>query len=247
MIRARHLAAGLILATAEAAAAQDLPAALPPPVSGPVPHVVVVPPEGVQPSWRPGGPIDPIAVERKHRPGFIERKISSWHWHRHQGKVLGYPEEFVPRPLGAALYDQGRTMTANGAQARLVLYHYDFIDGTNQLNDRGRVQLSKIAQQLAVSPYPMLIESTPEAPSLAESRRFAVLAALAGSPNPVMSDRVLVGLPLPVGISGTHAQVINSNALNRVQQYGPPIPINSNGVNSPSGVTNPLSGSLPNQ
>ncbi len=38
-------------------------------------------------------------------------------------------------------------------------------------------------------------------------------------------------------MSGIDAQIIGNNAIGRTQQYGPPIPINSNGVNSPSGVT----------
>jgi hypothetical protein len=48
-------------------------------------------------------------------------------------------------------------------------------------------------------------------------------------------------------MSGTDAYVIGGNALGRVQQYGPPIPINSNGVNSPSGVTSSSGSSNINQ
>ena len=56
-------------------------------------------------------------------------------------------------------------------------------------------------------------------------------------PCPATSDRVLVGSPIAHGLSGPDAQIIAGNALNRTLGYGPPIPINSNGVNSPSGVT----------
>jgi hypothetical protein len=38
-------------------------------------------------------------------------------------------------------------------------------------------------------------------------------------------------------MSGIDAHIIGSNSLTRTQQYGPPIPLQSNGVNSPSGVT----------
>ncbi len=135
-------------------------------------------------------------------------------------------------------------MVANAAEAGLVLYHYDFVEGSSELNPRGGDQLAKVAAQLAVSPFPLIVERTPDDPALAESRRYAVLARLARGPCPVPSDRVLVGVPKAHGLSGTDAQVIAGNALGRTQQYGPPIPINSNGVNSPSGVTSG-SGSAP--
>ena len=141
----------------------------------------------------------------------------------------------------------GRAMVSRGAAARLMLFQYDFIDGTDRLNDRGRDQLVKVAAQLAASPYPLIIERTPGDPALAGARRLAVLTELAGGPCPVPPDRVLVGIPMSNGLSGADAQIIGANSLHRTQLYGPPIPINSNGVNSPTGVTNPVSGSLPNQ
>ncbi|MHC5544497.1 hypothetical protein ACYOEI_40220, partial [Singulisphaera rosea] len=63
----------------------------------------------------------------------------------------------------------------------------------------------------------------------------------------ITPDRILVGLPLPYGMSGNDAQIVGANTLTRTQQYGPPIPLNFNGVNSPSGVTNSVSGILPGQ
>jgi hypothetical protein len=256
MIHRRRWVAGLILGMGRAAtaAAQDLPPALPmpgpapaavpapvapafeaPPLLRPRPPVVLVPPEGYGPTWTPG-PIDPVAVQRRP-PGNVEKKVASCRWRRLQGKLWGYPEEFEPRPLGAALYDNARTMTANAASARLVLHHFDFLPGSPELNPRGLDQLSQFVAQLAVSPFPLIVERTPENPALAEARRVAVLTRLAGGPIPVGPDRVFVGVPAARGLSGPDAQVIAGNALGRVQQYGPPIPINSNGVNSPSGVT----------
>ncbi len=212
-----------------------LPAEVAPPLVVPTPPTVRVPPGGIGPSWSPEL-LDPVATW-KQPPKHVERKARSWKWRRLQGKALGYPEEFRPRPLGASLYDHGRAMVGNGAAARQVLYRYDFVDGSDQLNDRGRDQLAKVAAQMAVSPYPLLIERTPERPVLAESRRLAVLAALAMGPALVTSGRVLVGAPIPTGMAGIDAHLIGDNALNRTKDFGPPIPINSNGVNSPSGVT----------
>jgi hypothetical protein len=260
----RRLLAGLILGfglgPASISIAQDLPPALPPvdpaslpplpaaaaaptfPLVRPLPPVNQVPPRGALPIWRPA-PIDPVALERRDRPKHVEHKGLSWHWRRLQGRLWGYPEEFEPRPLGSAMYEAGKIMTANAAEASLVLHRYDFIDGTAELNTRGGDQLVKFSAQLAVSPFTLIVERTPEDPALAEARRFAVLARLARGPSPLPSERVLVGVPRARGMSGPDAQVIAGNALGRTQQYGPPIPINSNGVNSPSGVTSPNSSS----
>ena len=257
LIRRRRWFAGIILGLGPAASssAQDIPPVFPPsgepagpvaeapPVARPAPTVVEVPPEGMRPTWGPA-PLDPIALERK-TPKHVRFKSMSWHWRRLQGKIWGYPEEFEPRPLGAALYDNARMMAANGAAARLVLYQYDFVDGTSELSPRGLDQLAKLSAQLAASPYPLIIERTTANPTLAESRRYAVLAKLAVGPFPVPSERVLVGVPIPHGMSGTDAQIIAGNSLGRTQQYGPPIPILSNGVNSPSGVTNNNPGTGP--
>ncbi len=263
----RSLCAGLILGLVQAApaSADDPPlpsprsapsspggpgdafASFPPEplVARPVNTVIEVPPEGIQPT---GGrdPLDPVATERRG-PSFIAKKIRSWHWRRLQGKMLGYPEKFTPRPLGSALHDHGRTMVSNGAEARLTLFEYDFEPNSAQLSTRGRDQLAKMAAQLAASPFPLIIERTPRNPELAVARREAVLGELVAASFPIDGERVLVGVPLPFGMSGVNAQIVGANALNRVQQYGPPIPINANGVNSPSGVTNQMSGVLPGQ
>ncbi len=257
--RRRHQVAGFILGLVPAAtaSAQGLPPVFPPsadPATSPVaanpevgyiarpaPPVIMVPPQGAGPVWSQP-PLDPVALERLDRPGFLRKKLASWHWRRVQGKFYGYPEEFQPRPLGASVYEHGKIMAANGAAARLVLFNYDFVEGTSELSPRGLDQLVKYSAQLASSPYPLIIERTTSNPKLAEARRYAVLARLAQSPTPFTSDRVLVGVPIPNGMTGTDAQIIAGNGLQRTQGYGPPIPLLSNGVNSPSGVTGGSSG-----
>lgn len=210
--------------------------ALVPPEVRPTRTPVLVPPEGIRPTYA-HEPDDPVATARKHPPRFVRLKQRSILWRRVQGRFYGYPEEFVPRPLGAALADHNLAMVANGAAARLTLYDYDFVQGSSELSPRGIEQLIRLAPQLQASPYPLIIERTPANPALAQARREAVAIRLAGGPCPIPPDRVLVGAPIANGLSGTNAQVIAGNSLGRVQQYGPPIPINSNGINSPSGVT----------
>jgi hypothetical protein len=216
-----------------------------PPIVRPAPVVVEGPPDEVETRLE-RTPLDPVATSHKG-PHFVWKKIRSWHWRRVQGKLLGYPEEFKPRPLGSSVYAMGRTMASNGAEARLALHDYDFVPGSAELTERGRDQLAKAAAQLAASPFPLVVERTPRDPALAGERRIAVIEALAASSFPVDADRVLVGQPAPFGMSGVNAQIISANALNRTQQYGPPIPINANGVNSPSGVTNQMVGVVPGQ
>src|SRR5947209_6132057 len=79
------------------------------------------------------------------------------------------------------------------AAAPMVLYDYDFVPGTGQLSQRGRDQVAKMAGLLATMPMPLVVERTPATPGLAEARRYAVLAELAGGPYPVGSERVVVG------------------------------------------------------
>jgi hypothetical protein len=259
-IRRGHWIAGLLtgLSPFGGLAAQDLPEPLlppptiaPPTVVAPSPRVIPAPgvvgvaPGGPRPTWM-REPLDPVAVQ-KHPKHKVKHKSRSWLWRRLQGKFFGYPEEYAPRPLGAALYDQNRMMVANGAAAKLVLFEYDFEPGESRLTSRGRDQLARLTAQLAASPYPLIIERTPNDPPLADARRAAVLAELAAGPLPIPADRVLVGMPIPRGMSGNDADIINSNALQRTRLYGPPIPINSNGVNSPTGVTNPVSGVMPGE
>lgn len=207
--------------------------------------VVDVPPQGFQFDHE-HAPLDPAATARRG-PKFIAKKIRSWHWRRLQGRMLGYPEEFPPKPLGESLHSFGRVMVANGVEARMTLYDYDFEPGSSQLSARGRDQLSRVAAQLAASPFPLIVERTDANPALALERREAVLNELASVSFPIDPDRVLVGAPLAFGMSGVNAQIIGANSLNRTQQYGPPTPLNANGVNSPSGVTNQMSGVVPSQ
>jgi hypothetical protein len=241
----RKLLPGLVLGAFPigVTVAQEIPEPLPP---LPVASVTMAPgsvvishpvPAVVAPSWLPSAP-DPVVLVR-HPPKFVARKLESFHWRRLQGKLLGYPEEFQPRPLGASLYDHGRTMVANGEAARLVLHHYDFAQGGTELNTRGREQLAMHTARLSQSPYSLIIEQTPEKPDLAQQRRIAVLNTMATWSFPIAPDRVVVGRPIARGLSGIDAQIISANGMDRTARYGPPIPINSNGVNSPSGVTGP--------
>jgi hypothetical protein len=60
---------------------------------------------------------------------------------------------------------------ANGEAARMVLYRYDFEDGSPMLNARGLDELARIAALLPQNFYPLVVERTPCDPGLAEARK----------------------------------------------------------------------------
>jgi hypothetical protein len=150
--------------------------------------------------------------------------ISRWYWHKTQCKrklqecALGYPEEFNEWPLGSALYAHGRTQVANGNAARMVFYHYDFVEGSPQLNLRGRDKLLKTARLLPTSFAPIVVERTPSTPGLDTQRRSVVLAELGGSRFPVPPERVVIGPPVAHGLTGVEAVVIYDNQLGALRQ-----------------------------
>jgi hypothetical protein len=145
--------------------------------------------------------------------------VSRWWYHKTQCKrrlqecALGYPEEFNEWPLGSSLYAHGRTQVANGNAARMVFYHYDFIEGSPQLNVRGRDKLVKLAKVLPASFCPVVIERTPATPGLDEERRGFLLAELAGSQFPVPAERVVIGPTPAAGLTGNEAVIVYLNQL----------------------------------
>jgi hypothetical protein len=132
--------------------------------------------------------------------------------------ALGYPEEFNEWPLGSALYAHGRTQVANGNAARMVFYRYDFLDGSAQLNLRGRDKLAKLSRLLPTSFAPIVVERTPSTPGLDGQRKAALLAELAGSRFPVPAERVVIGPPVANGLTGVEATIIYGNQLGALQQ-----------------------------
>jgi hypothetical protein len=107
----------------------------------------------------------------------------------------------------------GETEVANGTAVRMTLYHYDFVDGSNELNLHGRDQLAKIAALLPHNFFPIVIERTPEAPTLAEGRRLAILNELAHGPFSIPPERVVIGPSLGDDLRGVEAEIMNFNLM----------------------------------
>ena len=178
-----------------------------PPPSMPTIHAVgedtcIVPPD--TPPWYPG-----------IKPSFWNHSCYAM-----QDCFLGFRSEFGAPPLGYFVYQHGKTEVANGDAARMVLYHYDFVEGGDELNPRGRYQLEKITALLAQNFNPVLIEATPCAPGLDEARRVAVARALACGPFPVPAERVVVGRPIATPLQGMEAVIIYRNLLLNTESGG---------------------------
>lgn len=229
------LAAGLCLAATwrSPAAAQEVSGPVPPP-PGAMTSAAAGP--GVVPPRPPGGPVEyaapgpaPTLIMPTPPPSYTrtgQERVGGWRWHwfesrrKHQEKYLGYPEEFNEWPLGRSVYAHAGTQVNNGAAARMFFYDYDFVDGTAELNLRGCDKLAVIGAQLPTNFFPVVIERTPKAPGLDQTRRLAILARLAGGPFPVPAERVLIGPPMATGRMGIEAIVVEQNRLGTVATGG---------------------------
>jgi hypothetical protein len=185
---------------------------------------------GLQP---PDGPPPPGLCTCGDRRG-----LSRWRWHRTQCKrhlqehFLGFAEEFNEWPLGQAEYAHARTQAANGLAARMVFYHYDFVEGTSQLNFRGRDKLATVAAVLPTTFFPVVVERTTKvagleltqseakAAALDESRRSIILAELGKGSFPVPPERVVIGPSIAYGMTGVEALLIYGRQLSNLSSGG---------------------------
>ncbi len=214
-VHRRHLLlAGLMIVGtgAPAATAQEAPAV--PAASPALPLQAPTLPAAVTEGVYPAGPFEspPTAVPPAGTCTCGDRHgLSRWRWHRTQCKrhlqehFLGYAEEFNEWPLGEALYAHGRTQAANGLAARMVFYQCDFVDGTSQLNVRGRDKLAAVAATLPTTFFPVVVERTPTTPGLDQSRKSTLLTELAHCTIPVPAERVVIGPTIAYGMAGFEA------------------------------------------
>jgi hypothetical protein len=152
--------------------------------------------------------------------------LSRWRWHRTQCKrhlqdhFLGYAEEFNEWPLGEAEYAHARTQVANGLAARMVFYHYDFVDGTSQLNLRGRDKLAMVAATLPTTFFPVVVERTPREPGLDAARKSILLAELTRGSFPVPAERIVIGPSIANGMTGFESLLIYGRQVQNLASGG---------------------------
>lgn len=154
-------------------------------------------------------------------PSMVHRPIvlSRW-WHERvkpqkQYSHWGYPEFFEEMPLGSSVRAHMCSQIAMGLKERLVLYRYDFHENSTSLNRSGRQRLNDLA-----GAFPhwandrLVIEATPEHPSLAFARRDHVRELLEEHQLPA---RVEVDVPRIRMLQGEEAILINQHFLRQVQ------------------------------
>ncbi len=156
-------------------------------------------------------------------PPYDAGPIRRWkmrHKAKAQDKMCGYPEEFHRPPLGAALKGQLEAQKLNGRVARLALYEYDFVPGTDELKPRGRAQLAKIGQWIPTTPGNVMIEPSIDGPDLDEARRTRVWQALAGGPFALSMENIRIGRPVSGGLDYGTATAIGATRLQQSLSRG---------------------------
>ncbi len=199
------LFAGLMLAGAQgpAASAQEGPTPAAPLSAASLPGLVAAPAAAPL--------VAPAATASGGCTCGNRRGLSRWRHHRAhckrhlQDRFLGFAEEFNEWPLGESAYAHARSQVANGQAARMVFYHYDFVDDTPQLNTRGRDKLAAVAAALPTNFLPIVVERTPREPGLDDSRKSVLLAELGRGAFPVPAERILIGPGIAHGMTGFEA------------------------------------------
>lgn len=191
----RTLAAGLLLTGAEAPALAQPPSMLPLPSAQPPGPVCA--PNWVAPAVPLGGTTKAFA----------------------RGSLLHY-SVWPETPLGYSVALHYQTHITNGVASRMMLYDYDFVRGGTALNHRGKDRLRQIAGWAANNPFPVVVEWLPQSPTLAESRRAAVLTELTALLGRIPPERVVVAGPTTLPLQGFEAEKIYLNLLKLTETYG---------------------------
>lgn len=161
----------------------------------------------------------PVKQPRRKR----SKPVSQW-WERCKARCRerswGYPEEFEPAPLGAAVNANASMQTAQGQVARMVLRHYDFVPTTDQLKPRSKAALLKYGEWACHGAGPLLIEPTPGRPDLDEARRVAVLNELHQGPFALPPELIAIGIPGGGGLRGAEALVVERNLIMQTTSRG---------------------------
>jgi hypothetical protein len=135
-----------------------------------------------------------------------------------------HPRYYFERPFGTYVRDAASQQIYNGLADQMVLYHYDFRNGEQgtELSLRGKYQLTKFANRLFRCGFPIVIQETPENPTVADARRQNVIDELKLlDPEFNLADSsVVVGRPRVPGLRGLEGQIIDDNNLQQTQARG---------------------------
>ncbi len=192
------LAAGFLLVGADGVAPGQPPAS---PLTGPGP----VAPSTAAACSTPGGVLLPAPLP-------MSKPLT-------RGSLL-HPREYPTVPFGYSVAMHFQTHVTNGVAARMALYDYDFVPGTDRLNFRGNDRVRQIAGLIPHNQFPVIVARLPANPGLAERRRAVVLAELTALAGQVPAARVVVSGPTVAPLHGVEAELIYNNLLRLTDSAG---------------------------
>ena len=110
----------------------------------------------------------------------------------------------IPQPNGTYACQWIHAQKARADQDKFVIYQYEWAADGVKLTPSGQEHLAKIAQELPQVPFPVVIEPSSEQ-RVNESRRLAVMEALANCHAKFSPDRVVLGRSEAEGLYGQEA------------------------------------------
>ncbi|MGO8746610.1 MAG: hypothetical protein ACLQNE_11535 [Thermoguttaceae bacterium] len=118
----------------------------------------------------------------------------------------------IPQPNGTYACQWMHAEMARADQDKFVIYQYEWSADVAKLTPFGQRHVAQIVQRLCQVPCPVVIEPSSDQ-RVDESRRMAVLEALASHGAPVASDRVILGRPEAEGLYGLEATGVATRML----------------------------------
>ena len=118
----------------------------------------------------------------------------------------------IPQPNGTYLCQWTHAETARADRENFVIYQYEWSADGTKLTPFGQEHLARIAQGLPQVCFPIVIEPASD-PRVSETRRMAVLEALANCHVPIAPERVVLGRSEAEGLYGDEAPGIARRML----------------------------------
>lgn len=156
-----------------------------------------------------------------------------------QEHLCGYPHEYLRPALGQAMQATLEAQKRAGRAARLALYEFDFVPGSDELRPRGLQQLARIAQWIPSTPGEVLIEPSAYGAEVDEARRARVWQLLSGTPGGVPPEGVRVARPTVTGLDSVTGLLIESTRREQTAGRG-----GAGGGGAVGGGTGAASGSI---
>jgi hypothetical protein len=132
--------------------------------------------------------------------------------HNEQKSCNDIPSGAIPQPNGTYVCQWNHAETARADRDNFVIYQYEWSADGKKLTQFGQEHVARIAQGLPQVCFPVVIEPATD-PHLNESRRLAVLEALANCHVPIVPDRVVLGRSEAEGLYGQEAPGVASGML----------------------------------